>query len=99
MLLVLTRNTLTGIQAKLDALKALGTSTPFSFYNANIATLHFSNSIGGSGFSGICANFYPQLVAWLCANTSHPRASSVQDFLSVAENVVMYKVSGGNCDV
>lgn len=63
----------------------------FSFYNANAATVQFSMAQGGSGFSGICANFYPQLVSWLCANPDHELAGELQTFMAVAENVVMYK--------
>jgi 4-hydroxy-tetrahydrodipicolinate synthase len=48
------------ILAKIQA--STGNGTPFRFYNANIATLQFSVNKGASGFSGICANFYPQLV-------------------------------------
>jgi 4-hydroxy-tetrahydrodipicolinate synthase len=58
---------------------------------ANAATLQFSLNKGGAGFSGICANFYPQLVAWLCANPKHERATALQRYMAVAENVVMYK--------
>eukprot|EP00051_Salpingoeca_urceolata_P032602 m.16489 g.16489 ORF g.16489 m.16489 type:complete len:318 (+) comp5264_c0_seq1:1892-2845(+) len=77
-----------GIAAKLAALPA---DCPFAFYNANAATLKYSLELGGAGFSGISANFYPQLLAWLCSNPSHPEADHVQDFLAVVENVVMYK--------
>lgn len=65
--------------------------TSFRFYNANVATLRFSVLKGGSGFSGICANFYPQLVSYLCANASTAEGAELQKFLSIAENVVMYK--------
>jgi 4-hydroxy-tetrahydrodipicolinate synthase len=77
------------IAAKLAQLASLG--TPFRFYNANIATLQFSLLHGAHGFSGICANFYPQLVAWLCAHPRDPCARSLQDFFAVAENVVASK--------
>jgi 4-hydroxy-tetrahydrodipicolinate synthase len=63
----------------------------FSFYNANAATTQFSVLKGGQGFSGINANFYPQLVVWLCRNPKHALATAVQDFLSVGENVVATK--------
>ena len=66
-------------------------SAHYSFYNANAATTLFSVRQGGSGFSGICANFYPQLVSWLCANPDAPEADELQTFIAVAENVIMYK--------
>jgi hypothetical protein len=65
--------------------------THHSFYNANAATTLFSIRQGGSGFSGICANFYPQLVSWLCAHPDAPEADELQTFMAVAENVIMYK--------
>lgn len=49
------------ITAKLAAVKP-----PFRFYNANIETLLPSLRAGAAGFSGISANFYPHLHAWLC---------------------------------
>ena len=51
------------IRAKLDA---IGKGTPFKFYNANVETLLPSLRAGAHGFSGIGANFYPHLHAWLC---------------------------------
>ena len=70
---------------------AIPEGSTFRFYNANAATVQFSMRKGGAGFSGINANFYPQLVAWLVENSDHPRATALQQYLAVAENVVMYK--------
>lgn len=78
------------IMDKISALQALPNSS-FKFYNANIATLLFSINKGGHGFSGISANFYPQLLVWLCANPGHARAKSLTDWLTLAENVVCCK--------
>ena len=80
-----------GLADKLSALNKLDSSTPFRFYNANVATVLYSDQRGGSGFSGICANFYPQVMVWLTANTTHPRAPHVQKMLAVCENVVCCK--------
>ena len=33
-----------------------------------MTTLSHSLAEGGAGAGVVCANFYPQLVAWLCAN-------------------------------
>ena len=85
------------IQAKLDAVAAAGTKgARFRFYNANVETLLPSLRLGGHGFSGISANFYPHLHAWLCAAAVDPGAhgaseaalQKVQDFLSLAEATV-----------
>lgn len=66
---------------------------PFRFYNANVATLLHSLQQGGHGFSGISANFYPWMHAWLCNNwsTAPEAAEHLQHFLSVSENVVDHK--------
>jgi hypothetical protein len=64
----------------------LSSPSPFRFYNANVETLLESNSMGGAGFSGISANFYPWLHARLCSSdvSEHDKAK-IQRFLSVAE--------------
>ena len=77
------------IKAKLQALQSNASGNPFRFYNANVETLHFSNQLGGNGFSGISANFYPMLHAYLCKSPSKANANKVQRFISVAEQVVV----------
>ncbi len=42
--------------------------TSLQLYNANIATLLDTLRMGCAGFSGVMANFHPDLFAWLCAN-------------------------------
>mmetsp|Transcript_21479 Transcript_21479/g.52204 ORF Transcript_21479/g.52204 Transcript_21479/m.52204 type:complete len:323 (+) Transcript_21479:30-998(+) len=77
------------ITAKLDAIRDL--PTPFRFYNANVETLAFSNGLGGAGFSGISANFYPFLHARLCAEDpplSEKDSARLQRFVSLAEATV-----------
>ena len=74
------------IQAKLDAVKGTG----LKIYNANSATLLETLRMGCAGFSGVMANFHPELYAWLCKNFEKEpeKAELVQDvvgFFSVAE--------------
>ncbi len=81
------------IQAKLDAVKG----TDFKIYNANSATFLESMKIGCAGFSGVMANFHPELYAWLCENFEKDpeTAQKIQDFVgffSVAE-CQMYPVN------
>ncbi len=52
------------IQRRLGILKG----TPLKLFNANTATLLDSLRSGGAGFSGVMANFHPELYAWLCEN-------------------------------
>jgi hypothetical protein len=54
------------LAAKIAAVQAVS-GCPFRFYNANVETLLFTNELGGSGFSGISANFYPWLHAYVCS--------------------------------
>jgi hypothetical protein len=50
-----------------------------------------------SGFSGICANFYPHLVAWLCQHPHHEQAAHVQTMISLFENVIADNVRSLAC--
>ncbi len=74
------------IKAKLDAVKGTG----LKIYNANSATLLETLRMGCAGFSGVMANFHPELYSWLCKNYEKEpeKAEMVQDvvgFFSVAE--------------
>ena len=70
------------IEAKLKAVEGLG----LKIYNANSATLLESLRAGCAGFSGVMANFHPELYSWLCKNykTEPEKAEQVQAFLAFA---------------
>lgn len=70
------------IGQKLNALRGTG----MKLYNANIATLLDSLRMGAAGFSGVMANFFPELFVWLERNyqAKPEQAEQLQDFLSVA---------------
>lgn len=55
-------------------------------YNANASTLLESMEMGAAGFSGVMANFHPDLYVWLCANYKKEpyKARFVADFLTTA---------------
>ena len=81
------------IKAKLDAVKG----TDFKIFNANAATLLETLKMGVSGYSGVMANFHPEIYSYLCKNfeTEPEKAQLVQDFVgffSVAE-CQMYPVN------
>ena len=81
------------ISEKLAALRAAGLPAvnPFRFYNGNVTTLLHSLREGGAGAGVVCANFYPHIVAWLCANfaTADPAlVDQVHAFLAVADAAV-----------
>ncbi len=52
------------IRRKLDAVQGTG----LKIFNANAATLLESLKMGCAGYSGVMANFHPELYAWLCRN-------------------------------
>lgn len=74
------------IGKKLDAVKG----TDFKIYNANAATLLDTLKLGVAGYSGVMANFHPEIYAELCNcfDKDPERAQKLQDlvgFFSVAE--------------
>ncbi len=70
------------IKEKLKAVEGLG----LKIYNANSATLLESLNAGCAGFSGVMANFHPEIYSWLCKNykTEPEKAEQVQAFLAFA---------------
>lgn len=67
------------IRTKLAAIRG----TNLKLYNANTATLLQSLRDGAPGYSGIMANFHPELYVWLTKNPQHKNADRVQDVLSM----------------
>jgi len=70
------------MKARLDVLK----KGKLKLFNANAATLLESLKLGASGFSGVMANFHPDLYVWLYEHwsTKPDKAESLQDFLGFA---------------
>lgn len=70
------------IKAKMEAIDGKG----LKIYNANSATLYETLNLGTSGYSGVMANFHPDLYVWLTKNASaaSEKASGLSDFLSIA---------------
>lgn len=58
--------------------------TGLKLYNANTTTLLASLREGADGYSGVMANFHPELYVWLCENPGDERAEDVAAFLSMA---------------
>ena len=67
------------IKDKLDAVKG----SNLKIFNANAAMLLETLKMGCAGFSGIMANFFPELFAELCScyETDPDRAQRIQDFV------------------
>ncbi|MHB0875707.1 MAG: dihydrodipicolinate synthase family protein [Anaerolineae bacterium] len=77
------------IRAKIEAVQG----TSFRFFNANAATLLSSLHAGGDGFSGIGANYFTDLYAWMCRHhRAQPElAQRLQRFLSIAEMTICHR--------
>jgi len=70
------------IKGKLEAVKGSG----LKIYNANTATLLDTLKMGVEGYSGVMANFHPDLYAWLLKNwkTKPEEAKKLSNFLTMA---------------
>lgn len=76
---------LAGLKAKCDAVKG----SSLKIYNANGATLLESLKMGCAGYSGVMANFHPDLYVWLCRNFKKEpeRAQSMMNYLGAASTI------------
>jgi len=83
------------IQVKLGLIKR----SKMEFYNAHTATALPSMQMGGNGMSPISANFYPEILAWLCENATNSSKRSdalwIQDEISKMEPIIskLYPIS------
>lgn len=67
------------IEKKLSWLKG----SKLKLYNANTSTLLESLQIGAAGYSGVMANFHPELYVWLCRHFTEQKAKELSDQLSL----------------
>ena len=59
----------------LDKVKAkieLAKGNRLEFYDACVANTMYSLQAGAKGMSAISGNFYPDILAWMCANSTNP---------------------------
>ena len=70
------------IGKKLESVKGTG----LKIFNAHAGSLLETLKMGCSGYSGVMANFHPEIYGWLCKNfASEPKkAEQIQDFLGLA---------------
>lgn len=73
------------MKAKLDVIKG----TNLKLYNANTSTLMESMELGASGYSGVMANFHPEVYVEFCKTFENNReeAREIADFLTVASMI------------
>lgn len=64
---------------------AAAEGTPLKIFNANSASLLQTLRDGAAGFSGVMANFHPEIYRWLCQNFREQpeKAERVQNFLGL----------------
>ena len=68
------------IRKKLKAIEG----TNLKLYNANATTTLQCLKDGAAGYSGIMANFHPELYVWLCEHYMDPGADEVQEVVMAA---------------
>lgn len=73
------------MKQKMEAIKGSG----LKIYNANSATLLETLELGIAGYSGVMANFHPDLYVWLVKNWSKKplEARHLSNFLSVSSQI------------
>lgn len=70
------------IRSKLAAIRG----TPLKLFNANAATYYLTLKMGANGYSGVMANFHPELYDWVFRNSDSlpDGAELLQNFLGMA---------------
>ena len=65
----------------------------FKILNADARFLMESQKAGGAGYSGIAANFYPHLLAWMCKHfdDNSEMVKELQTFLTDKQSIVNHK--------
>ena len=74
------------LKARGDKLK----DTPIALFNANAQTLLYSLQNGASGYSGVMANFHPEIYVWLCKNQTEQEAEYISDELSMYATIEFF---------
>lgn len=84
-----TSRSLQQVEAKLNAING----TSLKLFNADTTALLPSLELGASGYCGIAANYYPDLLVWLCANhEAQPDAAArLQAMMSVTDVALHFK--------
>ncbi len=77
------------VKVKIDLAK----NTRLEFYDACIANAINSLQEGAKGLSPICANFYPEIVSWMCNHVTNPDRQEdvkyIQEQLNKTEDTVI----------
>jgi 4-hydroxy-tetrahydrodipicolinate synthase len=77
---------------KVKAKIAMVKNNRLEFYDACVANTMYSLQAGAKGMSAIAGNFYPDILAWMCANSTNPERQEdvkyIQAQLTVTEDIV-----------
>jgi 4-hydroxy-tetrahydrodipicolinate synthase len=70
----------------------LAKNTKLEFYDACVANTVNSLQAGAKGMSPICGNLYPEIIGWMCENTTNPDKQEdvkyIQEQLTITENLI-----------
>ncbi len=72
-----TSENIDNIRAKLNIAKG----SSMQLYNAHTASAVASLRAGGAGLSPVSANFYPEILAWICRNADNPGKKEDVDWI------------------
>jgi len=76
------------VKVKIDLAK----NTKLEFYDACIANTMYSLQEGAKGMSPICGNLYPEIVGWMCNNSTNPDKQQdvkyIQEQLTKTEDLI-----------
>ncbi len=76
------------VKAKIELIK----NNRLEFYDACVANTMYSLQAGAKGMSAIAGNFYPEILTWMCNNSTNPDRQEdvkfIQSQLTETENIV-----------
>ena len=67
---------------------SVSAGTSLRFFNAHLPTLVGSLEAGGHGYSGVDANFFPELCVWICENHSDVPRERLRETISFLGNAL-----------
>jgi 4-hydroxy-tetrahydrodipicolinate synthase len=76
------------VKAKIELAK----NSRLEFYDACVANTMYSLQAGAKGMSAICGNFYPEILVWMCNNSTNPGKQEdvkyIQQQLTKTEDII-----------
>ena len=70
----------------------LAKNNRLEFYDACVANTMYSLQAGAKGISAICGNFYPEILVWMCNNSTNPSKQEdvnyIQQQLTITEDII-----------